>query len=235
VGEAAPLINLPLGGYTLVIDYSVVAQWVIMLIIIAAVLVFTRKLETVPKGSQIWVETIVEKIQGLVIGNMGEGYKNYVPYIGTMMIYLLMLNLVGLVGFRPPTTDYSVTLALALISFIVIQGTAIKKNGFGHYLSGYTQPYSFMLPLNLIERFVVPVSLSLRLFGNITAATIMVELLYEGLEFFSHALHLPEQLPIFQAIIPVPFHMYFDIFDGSIQMFIFTMLSMIFIKTTSEH
>jgi F-type H+-transporting ATPase subunit a len=233
VGEAAPLINLPFGGYTLVIDYSVVAQWAIMLIIIVAVLVFVRKLETVPRGSQIWVETIVEQIQGLVIGNMGEGYKSYVPYIGTIMIYLLMLNLVGLVGLRPPTMDYSVALAFALISFVVIHVTAIKKQGAGHYLGGYFQPYAFMFPLTVMERFIVPVSLSLRLFGNITAAVIMIELLYEALEYFSHTLHLP--LPLLQAIIPVPFHMYFDIFDGAIQMFIFTMLSMIFIKTTAEH
>jgi F-type H+-transporting ATPase subunit a len=233
VGEIHPLFEFPLFGYTVGVTYYVVAQWAVMLLIMTTVILFARKFETVPKGSQVWVETVVEKINGLVVANMGENYKHFAPYIGTIMIYLLSLNLVGIVGFRPPTMDYSVTLSFALISFVVIHVTAIRAHGSGHYLKGYTQPFAFMLPLNIIERIVVPVSLSLRLFGNITAAMIVVELLYEGLEHFSHSLHLP--YPFLQALIPIPFHLYFDLFDGSIQMFIFTMLTMIFIKTTAEH
>jgi F-type H+-transporting ATPase subunit a len=233
VGEIHPLFYFSLFGYSVGVTYPVVAQWAVMLFIGVTVLIFARRLEAVPRGSQIWVEAVVEKVNGLVISNMGEKYKHYSPYIGTIMIYLLLLNLIGILGFRPPTMDYSVTLAFAIISFLVINVTAIKAHGFGHYLKGYAQPYAFMMPINIIERFIVPVSLSLRLFGNITAAMIIVELLYEGLEQFSHSMHMP--YPFLQAIIPIPFHLYFDVFDGTIQMFIFAMLSMIFIKTTVEH
>jgi F-type H+-transporting ATPase subunit a len=237
VGEVHPLFDLTIAGYHLVITdsvvYNIVMQWAIMLLIVIIVSIFTRKFNTVPKGAQVWVETIVEKVNGLVRDNMGENYMRFAPYIGTLMIYLLLLNLIGLIGLRPPTTDYSVTLGLALMSFVIIHATAIKRNGLGHYLAGYAHPYAFMLPLNIVERFVVPVSLSLRLFGNITAAVIIVELLYEGLAHFSHLMHLP--VPLLQAVIPIPFHLYFDIFDGSIQMFIFVMLTMIFTKTTTEH
>ncbi|EYE89824.1 F0F1 ATP synthase subunit A [Fervidicella metallireducens AeB] len=208
-------------------------QWGVMVFIIVLVTVLTKRLETIPHGSQIWIELIVEKINDLVRANMGEKFIGFAPYIGTIMIYILMLNLIGLLGLRPPTTDYSVALALALISFVLIHATAIKNNGLRHYLKGYSEPFPLLLPLNIIERVVVPVSLSLRLFGNMLAGVIIVELIYKGLSYLSNMVHI--KLPLFAALIPIPFHIYFDIFDGIIQMFIFSMLTMIFIKTTSEH
>lgn len=233
MGNLEPLFKISIAGRELGITNSVVAQWVVMLVIFISVMLLTRKLNNIPRGSQIWIEIIVEKINGLVKDNMGEKYLRFAPYIGTIMIYLLLLNLFGLTGFSPPTADYSVALGLALISFIVIQATAIKENGLMHYFGGLGKPYVFMLPLNMLERLVLPVSLSLRLFGNMTAGLIIVELLYRALEYISETMHL--KIPILQLAIPVPLHMYFDIFDGAIQMFIFVMLTMIFIKTTSEH
>lgn len=234
MGEVQNIFTFNLMGHEIPITFSVVSQWVAMLVIMGSVFIMTRKLEKVPRSkSQIWLEVIVEKINNLVRDNMGEKYLNYAPFIGTLMIYLLVLNLFGLTGFRPPTSDYSVALALAIISFVVIQAHAIKKLGVGHYLGGFGKPFWFMTPLNIIERAIVPVSLSLRLFGNITAAVIIVELLYKALGYFSNALHL--KIPVLQILLPIPFHIYFDLFDGAIQMFIFVMLTMIFIKTTSEH
>lgn len=215
------------------IPLSILIQWGVMIFIIVSVTVLTKKLETIPSGSQIWIELIVEKINDLVRANMGEKFIGFAPYIGTIMIYILLLNLIGLLGLRPPTTDYSVTLALALISFVLIHATAIKNNGLRHYLKGYSEPFALLLPLNIIERVIVPVSLSLRLFGNMLAGVIIVELIYKGLSYLSNILHI--KLPLFAALIPIPFHIYFDIFDGVIQMFVFSMLTMIFIKITSEH
>lgn len=233
MGKTQTLFEFILGGIRIDITYSTVAQWVVMIFIIVAVLLLRRKMNQVPRGSQVWTETIVEKINGMVESNMGKGYEGFAPFIGTLLIYLGLLNLVGLTGFTPPTSDYSVALALGLISFVLIQATTIRKHGVGGYLKGYAHPFAAMLPLNLIERVIVPVSLSLRLFGNITAAAIMVELIYSGLASISKSLHLG--IPLLQAVIPIPFHIYFDIFDGAIQTLIFVMLTMIFIKTTSEH
>jgi F-type H+-transporting ATPase subunit a len=89
-----------------------------------------------------------------------------------------------------------------------------------------------MFPLNLIERLTIPLSLGLRLFGNMFAASIMMELLYEGLIHISKI--IPIKIPILATVIPIPFHMYFDMFDGAIQMFIFVMLTMVNIKITAE-
>lgn len=233
MGSSEALFNIQLGSYNIPIYFSVVAQWIVMAVVMISVPLLTRNLKTIPNGRQVVVETIVEKINGLVKDNMGDEYEKFSPFVGTLIIFLLLLNLFGLTGLRPPTADYSVALGLALISFVIIQFNAIAHGGIIEYLKAYGKPYSFMLPLNIIERLVVPVSLSLRLFGNITAAVIMMELIYEGLEFVSHSIHL--KVPLFEAVLPIPFHIYFDLFDGTIQMFIFVMLTMIFIKTTSEH
>lgn len=233
MGEVKTLFEFTIGGLKFGITYSVVAQWIVMIFIMLMVLLIRSRMNMVPRGAQVWVETIVETVNGLVRSNMGEKYEKFTPFVGTLMIYLLLLNLFGLTGFRPPTADYSVALGLAIISFVLIHATAIRNNGIKHYLKGYTHPYTAMLPLNIVERLVVPVSLSLRLFGNITAAVILVELIYDGLAYLSGVLHLG--IPLLQAVIPIPFHVYFDLFDGAIQMFIFVMLTMIFIKTTSDH
>lgn len=234
------LFKFDLFNINFTITLAILEQWVIMLIIIGLVLFFTRKLETVPKGKQVWVEYIVETINGVVTGIMGEGFKDFAPFIGTIMIYLLFMNMCGLTGFEPPTIDYSIALSLGLVSFVIIQATAIKHNGFGHYLTAYAKPFKLLLPLNLIERVIVPVSLSLRLFGNMFAASILMGLIHSGLEYVSKLLHIGIftnnlHVGIFQIFIPLPFNMYFDVFDGVIQMVIFSMLTMIFIKTTTEH
>lgn len=228
------------GIFNGIMTMSIISQWIIMLVIIASVLIVTRKLETIPEGKQVWGELIVETINGVVKGTMGEKFENFTPYIGTVMIYLLMMNLFGLTGFEPPTIDYNVPVGLAIVSFILIQSTSIKRNGFGHYLLGYAKPFWFLTPLNLIERIIVPVSLSLRLFGNMFAAYILMGLVHNGLEYVSKAIHLAifggvVHFGLFEVLIPLPFNMYFDIFDGVIQMVIFSMLTMIFIKTTTEH
>lgn len=231
--KLSPLFEITLPGITIPLTYSVISQWVVMLFIMVLALVITRKMNEVPRGRQIWAEYVVEKITAMVDENMGRGYEGFTPYIGTLVIYLLFLNLTGIIGFKPPTSDYSVALGFAAISFAVIHATAISKNGMRHYLVGYAKPYGFMLPLNIIERIFQPISLSLRLFGNITAAYILVDLIYSGLESLSKALNL--NIPLLQTLIPIPFHLYFDLFDGAIQMFIFAMLTMIFTKVTAEH
>jgi F-type H+-transporting ATPase subunit a len=233
-------LTINLNGINFSLTLAVVEQWAIMLIVMVLALLATRKLETIPKGAQAFGELIVGTVNSVVKSTMGEGFMNFAPYIGTLMIYLLTMNIFGITGFEPPTSDYSVALALALVSFFVIQATAIRRHGVGGYLIAYTKPLGMLTPLNIIERVVVPVSLSLRLFGNIFAAAVLMKLVRQGLAFASNAAHLGISTEhftagIFQVFIPLPLNLYFDVFDGAIQMVIFSMLTMIFIKTTSEH
>ena len=221
-----PLFHFKLFGYDIGITSSVITQWFIIMLILILCIYFTRNLKNIPSKKQNIVEIIISSINGLVRDNMGEGYMDFVPLIGTMAIYLGVMNLTGLIGIRPPTGDYSVALSIALITFFVVQAYAIKKIGLGHYLKGYVQPYSFILPINLIERVMLPVSLSFRLFGNIVAGLVIIELVYEALAHLSG---------VAQFIIPIPIHFYFDLFDGIIQMVIFVMLTMVNIKVIAEH
>lgn len=221
-----PLFYLNLLGFKFGVTLSLLIQWIIIVIVSIIAIISTRNLNKIPNRKQSFLEIIVEGVNNLVKENMGEEYVGYVPYIGTLMIFILFMNLVGLFGFKPPTLDFSVVLGLALITFVIVQSNAIKKIGLGHYLLGYAKPYSFLLPLNLVERFMLPVSLTLRLFGNMTAAVVIMDLVYEALHGISW---------FAQLAIPVPLHAYFDIFDGTIQMVIFVMLTMINIKVVAEH
>lgn len=221
--EQSPIIySRNFGTFTLDITTSIVIQWVIIAILGIGSFLLTRNLKEKPDKKQAALEKIYDTVKSVVESTMGESYLNFVPYIGSLMIYLIFLNFMGLIGIKPPTQDLSVTVGLAITTFVTIHYTAIKRNGFGRYLKGYAEPFAFMTPINIMERVMLPVSLALRLFGNMLAATILVDLVYEALGHFAIG-------------IPIIVHGYFDLFDGTIQMLVFSMLTMIQIKLTSEH
>lgn len=222
-----PIFSFNIGKLVIDIKPEAIIQLVLVLLIGVLAWWATKDLKRRPTGKkQVLVEYIYTTIQNVVNANMGEQYGDMIPFIGTLAVFIVTMNLLGLVGITPVTNNFSVTLALGLISFVVIQGYTMKKIGIGHYFLGYGQPMLMMLPINVIERVMLPVSLSLRLFGNILAASFLVELVYESLDKIAW---------IAQIGLPVPLHAYFDIFDGCIQMVIFVMLTMINIKITVEH
>lgn len=222
-----PIYSFDLFGFNIGITMELLIQWVVMLIIIGVAYWSTKDLkERSVSKKQTIVEMIYEFIRSQIDQNMGKKYRNYIPIIGSLAIYLLLLNLVGLFGLQPPTQNLSVAIGFALISFLLVQGNAIYEHGIGGYFKGYVSPMPVMLPLNILERVSLPLSLSLRLFGNMFAATVIMELIYEQL---SH-IFAPLQIGL-----PIVAHAYFDIFDGGIQMIIFIMLTMVNIKVTAEH
>ena len=169
-----------------------------------------------PAGVQNFVEMLVETLDGLVQGSMGRHWRPFVNYIGAIMVFIFISNTSGLFGLRPPTADYGTTLALALITFVLIQFSAFKTKKLG-VIKELFEPIPILFPINLIGEFATPLSMSLRLFGNIMAGTIMMALWY-GL------------LPVFAKLgIPAFLHVYFDLFSGAIQTFVFAMLTMTFI------
>lgn len=221
-----PIFSFKIGSIPVDIGRDIIVQWVIILVLGGVSYLLTRNFKNIPGKKQTALEMLYKTVADLVVGNMGESYRNFIPYVGSLMVYLIALNFTGLVGVKPPTQNLSVTAALAATSFFVIHATAIKRNGFGHYLKGYTEPFVPMLPLNIMERVVLPISLSLRLFGNMLAATLLIDLIYEALGHFG---------TLFQIGLPIIVHGYFDIFDGAIQMIVFTMLTIINIKLITEH
>ena len=221
-----PIFSFKIGSFPIEIGIEIIVQWVIILILGILAYVLTKNLKKVPDKKQTVLETLYDFVKDLIVQNMGSEYLSFIPYIGTLILFLVFMNLTGLIGIKPPTQSISVTSALALISFLVIQATAIKKNGLGHYFIGYAHPYAAMLPLNILERFILPVTLSLRLFGNMVAAVILIDLVYAALSSVGW---------LAQIGIPVALHGYFDLFDGLLQAYVFSLLTMINLKLIADH
>jgi len=221
-----PLFYIPFFKYSIGITINLVVQWGIILMVTLVSVLLTRNLKKIPDKKQSALEALVEFINNQIKENMGEGYRSFSAYIGSVAIFLLLMNLAGLLRITIPTESYSVALGMALTTFLVIQGYVIYKKGILGYFKGYSEPYAFMLPMNVIERFMLPLSLSLRLFGNMTAAGVIMALVYKALGGLGWAA---------QIGIPIPLQFYFDLFDGVIQMVIFTMLTMVNIKIIAEH
>ena len=127
---------------------------------------------------------------------MGDQYTGFAAYIGSLALFLFFMNVTDLIGLTPPTANYSVALVLSLTTFFMVQINSIIKNGGLGYLKGYASPSAALLPINILERIMLPVTLSFRLFGNITVATVIIELLLKALGNFTW---------FAQFAIPVPF------------------------------
>lgn len=211
-------------GTQVQIAQSIINMWYIMAFLIFVGLginIYIRmgKFKMVPDSPfQIGVEAFVEFIYSFSRSTMGERNAGLAPYIGTIAVFLLLSNLVGLIGMRKvPTTDYSVALGFALTTFIVVQTHQFRAHGAKHYFKEMFEPFPVFLPLNILEKVTPVLSMSLRLFGNITAGVIIMELVYGALRGIS----------VFaMAFVPIPLHFYFDIFDGFIQTMVFVILTM---------
>lgn len=199
------------------ISQTTLTSWVIIVFIMIFVTFTVRNFKTIPAGMQNFIETLVDAINGLVKQTMGEQHMAFAPYMGSLLIYIALANIVGLFGLRPPTADINTTLALALMTFVAIHFFGVKYKG-GRYFKGFLEPMPFLLPLNIIGELATPVSLGFRLFGNVLGGMIIMTLLYNALGWF--------------ALIPLPalLHVYFDLFSGLLQSFIFTMLTMVFVS-----
>lgn len=226
---------LYLGG--LKISETIVVQWIIMLALIILSLIMTRNLKRIPETrSQVFLEFAIGKLRDFMRGIMGEEFVSKVPdivsYVGTIFLFFAFSNLSGLLGFRSPTTDLDTTVAWSTITVVMIYAMGLKFNG-PSYFKSFIEPTPLMLPLNLVGELARPISLSFRPFGNILGGSIIMGLMYQLLEFVSTL--IPNvTVPIGQLLIPIPFHMYFDIFSGTLQAFIFITLTMVFVSSATE-
>lgn len=218
-----PGIKFTMLGKEIYIHDSVVNSWVIVLLLSILAIVVNRKIknaniEEKPSGLLLIMEIFVETIESLVKTTMGATRIGFAPFIGTLAIYLACANLFGLLGLTPPTSDYNVTLALAIITTVLIHFYGVKTNGIGKYLKGFFEPIPLLFPINVLGEIATPISLSFRLFGNILSGVIIMALVYSGLNSIS--------MLITPFVAPV-LHAYFDLFAGLIQTFIFIMLTMV--------
>ncbi len=216
------LKEIHLFGQSFYITSTHVALVIVSLVIIALAIAVNRKVkkakpEDTPGMLQNIFELAVEFIDNMVRGIMGENDKRFRNYIGTVLIFVGLANISGLFGLRPPTADYGVTLPLGIITFCMIHYCGMKKNKISH-LTALFKPTPILFAINLIGEIAVPLSLSLRLFGNVLSGTVLMGLIYGLLS------------PPITTGIPAVLHIYFDIFSGLIQAYVFCMLSMVYIN-----
>ena len=206
--------TIPLFG-GIPIYYSVAVTWVIMsaLVLLSKILVRNLRVED-PGKAQLFLESSIGFLRDFFLDLVGEEGKNYIPYLISTAVFIGAANLIGIVGFVPPTKDLNMTAALAVISIAVIEYAGFHKKGARGFLKSFAEPVAVILPINILEIFIRPISLCMRLFGNVLGSFVVMELI---------KLVVP-------VIIPIPFSFYFDIFDGVIQAYVFVFLTALFIK-----
>lgn len=175
-----------------------------------------------PKGIVYWSEELYNLCQYVIAGNLKERTIEYLPMFGTLMFCMLLSNLVGLIGFQNPTSNVSFNATLALMFFLMIQFNGIRKAGFKARMKELTEPMWLLTPLNIIGELALPISLTMRLFGNILAGTIISLLIYTLIKSIAPWGYLGLTLTPF-------IHFYFDIFSGVIQTYIFFTLGTYFL------
>lgn len=208
------------------ITETITVTWLVMALMTVFCVLATRKMRRTPRGIQLVGEIFVKTIEGLTSSNMGQKNIGFAPFIGALIMFLAIGNIVGILGLRPPTADLNTTMALSVTTFVLTQYFGLRAKGLGGYVKGYFEPIFLLFPLNVIGELSNPVSLGFRIFGNVLAGVIIMSLVYSGLGGILG--------PVFQFAVPIPLHMYFDLFSGLLQSFIFTMLTMVFISGAME-
>ena len=218
------IFSYELFGQTLWITNTHVSVLIVMLLIIIFSFIargVMKKAAEVPRGFQNVVELLVEFLDGIIRGTMGKNAPKFRNYIGTIFIFIFISNISGLLGLRPPTADYGVTLPLGIITFTIIWFNKLKHNKPKTLWVDMCSPLPpwlpIWLPINIISEIAIPISLSLRLFANVLSGTVMMALVYGLLQWFA-------------LIWPAALHIYFDLFSGAIQTYVFCMLTMTYIS-----
>lgn len=212
------VFTIPLFGGIDVME-SVVVTWIIMAIMMIAslILVHGLKVRNISK-KQAALESGMSFIYDFFEGLLGKEGKAYIPYLITVVIYIGIANMIGLLGFKSPTKDLNVTVSLAVMSIVLVEVAGIRKKGVRGWIKSFAEPIAIIAPINVLELFIRPLSLCMRLFGNVLGAIVVMALIK----------HL---LPL---IVPLPFSFYFDIFDGVIQAYVFVFLTSLYIKEAIE-
>ncbi len=209
--------EIPLFG-GIPVPESTVVSWILIAAITALALWLTHNMKKVPGRKQMVAEMLVGFINNFCKQNLGEHWRSFAPYLGTMGIYLAFANLSEFVGLTPPTKDFNVTAGLAFISVVMIYGASFRINGLKGGLKKFAEPSPIVAPLNVLEIGIRPLSLCMRLFGNVFASFVIMELIKI----------------VVPAIVPIPLSLYFDAFDGLIQAVVFVFLTTLFLGEAIE-
>lgn len=189
--------------------------------------------EKCERKRQHLAELIVQKADGLVIENMGEYFIGFAPFIIAVIALSAFSSLLSLCGLFPPTSDINIVGGWAVLVFGLITYYKLKCGPL-NYLKGFTEPVAVLTPINIVSELATPVSMAFRHYGNVLSGSVISVLLATALSGLSSLLlsWLPgflADIPLFQIGIPAVLSIYFDVFSGCLQAFIFAMLTMVYV------
>jgi F-type H+-transporting ATPase subunit a len=209
---------IPVFGYSMTFNLEVILMtWIAFLVIIVLGFLMARKRGMVPESMQVFGELLVSTLFKLTEDALDKKMaKKYGPLICALFLFLLVSNWLGIVPhLDEPTKDLNTPLSLGIMGFVIAHVAGIRKKGFKNYASEYFQPIFFMAPLNIIGEFAKIVSISFRLFGNIMGGSIIILVV----SYLTYSILLPPFL-----------YAFFGMFVGTIQAFVFTMLTVVYIS-----
>ena len=212
------VFTIPIGD-GIEVSESVVVTWIIMAALLLFCFLMTRRLKVrnISKRQAV-IETIVVKLENLTTEMVGEKGKGLTPYLITILMYITLANICGIFGFKSPTKDLNVTIALAGMSIILVQFAAIYYRGVKGWLKGFAEPVPAVAPFNILDLVTRPLSLCMRLFGNVLGAFVIMKLIEM----------------VVPVVLPAVLSVYFDLFDGILQAYVFVFLTSLYIKEAIE-
>lgn len=216
-----PTFAFELFGITLTVNYlTVFHTWVIMAVLIVLAFIVRGRIKETPTPIQRVTEIYISAMDNLTRETLETTSRAYFPLVATMFIFLLMCNWWGIIpGFEEPTKDLNTPLSLGIMGFFLTHTAAIRAKGIVEYLKEYTHPFFIMAPLNVVGELAKVVSISFRLFGNIMGGAIIISVV----SWMVKSLVLPPFLYVF-----------FSIFVGTVQAFVFTMLTITYIAVATK-
>lgn len=209
--------EIPLFG-GIPVPESAVGSWILIALITVVAIWLTHDMKKVPGRRQMVAEMLVGFINNFCKDNLGEHWRTFAPYIGTMGIYLVLANLSEFIGITPPTKDLNVTAGMAFMAVVLIYGSSFRIKGLKGGLHKFAEPSPIVAPLNILEIGIRPLSLCMRLFGNVFASFVIMELVKI----------------VAPVLVPIPLSLYFDAFDGIIQAVVFVFLTTLFLGEAIE-
>ncbi|MCD6136732.1 F0F1 ATP synthase subunit A [Candidatus Bipolaricaulota bacterium] len=222
------IAHVSIGGLSFSFDLiTIIVSWIVIALLVIFSLVLRRSLrqdvEEKPNRVQALLDALIDLIKGQLTSSFSSDKlaRELFPFISTLFLFILLSNWISIIPyFESPTKDLNVTLSFGLLVFFMSQFFAIKRKGFGKYMKGFIEPYPFMLPLNIVGEMAKPLSHSFRLFGNMFGGAIMVSIMYS----FS----------ITSWIIPLGLNLFYGLFQGMIQAFVFSLLAVAYINVAVE-
>ena len=227
-------VPMPLQAWP--VTESQINSWLVILSILGLCLYLTHGVRAgVPTKRQLVAEWLVEKVDGMVRENMGEYFMGFGPFVAAILSLSALSSLSSLIGLYPPTSDINVTGGWAILVFALITYYKLKA-GPWHYIKSFGDPVPVLAPMNLISEVATPVSMAFRHYGNILSGTIVSVLVASGLSGLSQKLFgwLPGALgefPFLRVGIPAALSVYFDVFSGCLQAYIFAVLTMLYVSS----